>query len=48
MDDDESPLGAAAALQIGFSTGMGIALILHAFLVELYVRVQVERRKMEA
>lgn len=37
MDDDQSPLGAAAALQIGFSTGMVIAFILHAFLVELYV-----------
>lgn len=38
MDDDKSPLGAAAALQIGFSTGMVLAFILHAFLVELYVR----------
>lgn len=37
MNDDQSPLGAAAALQIGFSTGMVLAFILHAFLVELYV-----------
>lgn len=39
MDDQDSPLGSAAALQIGFSTGMVIAFFLHAFLVELYVRL---------
>lgn len=37
MDDENSPLGAAAALQHGFSTGMVVAFSLHAILVELYV-----------